>query len=196
MIAMKYSYQHYRQLYQSFEDERLMKQWLRGNLSHNSEAALKVELKHRGLDCTAETSNLLELSDSAIEREVNRGSVWKALFRMLSIAGIFFMMALFLTGHPSLGGTADMQTLLGESLRWVALGPSLFVSQFSQNVGLIISVIFWTSLIVTALGSGDTRVQRWFYGLLGCFIGLTLLNLALTVSWDFIAAAIAKHLSA
>lgn len=109
---------------------------------------------------------------------------------------ICFMQGDMPIGHPSLGGTGDIQTLLGESLRWVVLGPSLFVSQFSRNIGLIISVTFWTSLIVTALGSGDTRVQRWFYGLLGCFIGLTLLNLALTVSWDFIAAAIAKHLSA
>jgi hypothetical protein len=194
MVAMKYSYQHYRQLYQSFDDERLMKQWLRGNLSHNSEAALKVELKHRGLDCAAESANLLELSDSAIEREINRGSVWKALFRMLSVAVIFFLIALVLQGHPSLGGIANIETLLTESLRCIVLGPALFVSQFSQNVGLIISVIFWTSLIVTALGSGDTRVQRWFYGLLGCLIGLTLLNLALTMSWDFIAAAIDRHL--
>ena len=131
MIAMKHSYQRYRQLYQSFDDERLMKQWLHGNLSHNSEAALRVELRHRGLDCTAETSNLLELSDSVIEREVNRGSVWKALFRLLSIAVVFFMISLILQGHPCLGGISDIDILITESLLSVALGAALFASHLN-----------------------------------------------------------------
>ena len=191
---MNEAYQRYRQLYQSFDNDRLMRKWLKGNLSADSEAALKVELRNRGLDCSAETTNLLELSDGAIEREINRGSVWKALFRMLSVAAIFFGISLVLRGHPSLGGITDIDKLLTESLYYVALGPALFVHHLSHNVGLIIAVIVWTSLIVTALGSGDTRIQRWFYGLLGLFIGLTLLNLFLVMTWDFIAAAIARHL--
>jgi len=191
---MRHSYQRYRKLYRSFDDERLMKQWLRGNLSSNSEAALKVELRNRGLDCTAETSNLLELSDSTLEREINRGSVWKALFRLLSIAVIFFAISVILQSHPKIGGLTDFEAMLTGSLYRVALGPALFVTLFNLNIGLVIAVIFWTSLVVTALGSGDTRVQQWFYGLLGCFIGLTLVNLAMTMGWDFISAAAAKYL--
>ena len=191
---MSESYQRYRQLYQSFDNDRLMKKWLKGNLSSDSEAALKVELRNRGLDCSAETANLLELSDGAIEREINRGSVWKALFRMLSVAAIFFGISLVLQGHPSLGGIKEIDTLLTESFYCVALGPVLFVYQLSHNVGLIIAVIVWTSLIVTAFGSGDTRIQRWFYGFLGLFIGMTLLNMALVWTWGYIAAAIARHL--
>lgn len=191
---MNDSYQHYRALYQSFDEDRLMKRWLRGNLSADSEAALKVELKNRGLDCSAETANLFELSDGAIEREINRGSVWKALFRLFCIAAIFFMVILVLLRHPSLGGFTDLESMVAEGLHYVAFGPALFLSRFNHNAGLILAVIFWTSLIVTALGSGDTRIQRWFYGLLAAFIGLTLLSLALTMSWDFIAAAIARHL--
>lgn len=193
MSAMKHSYQSYRQLYQSFDDQRLMRQWLRGNLSHNSEAALKVELKHRGLDCTAETSNLLELSDSTLEREINRGAVWKALFRLVGIASIFFVISVILQRHPQIGGITDFEALIAGGLYRVALGPSLFVSLFNLNIGLVISVALWSALVVTALGSGDTRVQRWFYGLLGCFIGLTLLNLALAAGWGFISAAVAKY---
>lgn len=190
---MNNSYQHYRKLYQSFDDDRLMKRWLRGQLSADSEAALKVELRRRGIDCAAETANLLELSDGTIEREINRGSVWKTLFRLSSISVIFFMISLVLQSHPRLGANTDIDTIIRGSLHCVLLGPALFVSQLNHNVGLVISVIFWTSLIVTALGSGDTRIQQWFYGLLASFIGLTLLNLLLTMGWDFIAAAIARN---
>ena len=87
---MSESYRRYKQLYHSFDNDRLMKKWLHGNLSADSEAALKKELRNRGLDCSAETTNLLELSDGAIERKINRGAVWKAVFRMLSVAAIFF----------------------------------------------------------------------------------------------------------
>lgn len=185
----KQTYLHYRKVFQSTSDDKLMALALRKGIGAEAEAALEAELGRRGIQHAVEMSGPIRSGARASMFEARIASIGPAFFRLCSTSIIFFLIALVLQIHP-LGDTSfDFGKVITNSIEIVFLGPGLLFFMFHNVAGVWISIAIWAALITTALGSSNTTTRLWYNIILTLHIVLILLGLTALFEADLVAIA-------
>ena len=162
---------------------------LRKGLSIEAEAALKEEICSRGIEYAVELSGPIRSGARVSVFEAKIRSIGPALFRLVSTAAIFFLIALFLQSQTPGGASIDVGKVIANSIELVFLGPGLPFDMFPDFAGVLISIAIWAALITTAIGSSNRSTRLWFHGFLTVYIILTLLGLAASFGSGLVAMA-------
>ena len=113
-------------------------------------------------------------------------TVW---LRLICVLLVFFILNVTMWSQPIRSKTINTGRVLKQSAELVFLGPALPLIMFNESFSILSAIGFWGALFGTACWSGQRRIRRWFYVLLGLYIVMTSIEMLRRIAMGLIAMA-------